>query len=422
MHNQCVCHITNLIVGDGLKELSPSIASIRNAVRYIRSSPARLKRFKEVVEEEQIESKALLCMDVPTRWNSTYLMLEAALKFKKAFEKLEDDLYYRSHFLDARIDGPPNDSDWMNASIFVRFLKTFYDLTLKVSGTLYATSNYVLQEICELKQELDILVDDGESLMCKMATNFMEKFDKYWGHPDKINPILFLVTVLDPRYKLDYLSYCARILFRSDVAVKLVDDIKNILMKLFNEYNDIAPPSLSTSTPEASTTSTKSPNHSASTNHTLGGYVKARTAQDGGLQKNDVERYLTEECEDVLLENFDVLGWWKINSGKFRILSRIAKDVLAVPMSTVASESAFSTSGRILDPFRSSLKAKTLERLICTKNWLSDSDDMSVCREFMDEIDTLKDSIDVENGNTKILSINYMFYSTVFTIYSLILT
>ena len=39
--------------------------------------------------------------------------------------KLEDNLYYRSHFLDARIDGPPVDSDWKNASIFVRFLKTF---------------------------------------------------------------------------------------------------------------------------------------------------------------------------------------------------------------------------------------------------------------------------------------------------------
>ena len=75
-----------------------------------------MKRFKEVVEEEQIESKALLCMDVPTRWNSTYLMLVTALKFKKAFEKMEDDLYYRSHFLDARIDGPPVDSDWTNAT------------------------------------------------------------------------------------------------------------------------------------------------------------------------------------------------------------------------------------------------------------------------------------------------------------------
>ena len=79
--------------------------------------------------------------------------------------------------------------------------------------------------------------------------------------------------------------------------------------------------------------------------------------------KRIVERYLSEACEGVLLENFDVLGWWKINSGKFKILSRIIKDVLVVPMLTVASKSAFSTSRRILDPFRSSLKAKLLSVL-----------------------------------------------------------
>ena len=76
LHNRCVFYITNLIIGDCLKELSPSIASIWNAVRYVRSSFARLKRFMEVVEEEQIESNALLCMDVQTRWNSTFFMLE----------------------------------------------------------------------------------------------------------------------------------------------------------------------------------------------------------------------------------------------------------------------------------------------------------------------------------------------------------
>ena len=121
-----------------------------------------------------------------------------------------------------------------------------------------------------------------------------------------------------------------------------------------------------------------------------------------------MERYLAEACEDVLLENFDVLGWWKINSGKFRILLRTAKDMLAFPISTVASESAFSTSGRILEPFRSSLKAKIIERLICTKIWLSNSNDLSVCQEFMDEIDSLKDPIAIENGNAEILTLHFI--------------
>ncbi|KAI9176223.1 hypothetical protein LWI28_000012 [Acer negundo] len=40
-------------------------------------------------------------------------------------------------------------------------------------------------------------------------------------------------------------------------------------------------------------------------------------------------------------------------------------------ISTVASESAFSTRGHILDPFRSSLTPKIVEGLILTGNWLS---------------------------------------------------
>ncbi|XP_062088979.1 zinc finger BED domain-containing protein RICESLEEPER 2-like [Humulus lupulus] len=81
-------------VTDGLKELNDAISSIRNAMRYVQSSPARLKRFKESCKDANIESKALLCLDVVTRWNSTYLMLESTIKFKKAFENLEADANY----------------------------------------------------------------------------------------------------------------------------------------------------------------------------------------------------------------------------------------------------------------------------------------------------------------------------------------
>ena len=91
---------------------------------------------------------------------------------------------------------------------------------------------------------------------------------------------------------------------------------------------------------------------------------KMHLATDSLESKSEVERYLADYvAEDS--PNFCILNWWKVNSSKYRLLSKVARDVLAIPLSTVASEFAFSTRSRVLDPFRSSLLPNTVEMLIC---------------------------------------------------------
>jgi hypothetical protein len=85
--------------------------------------------------------------------------------------------------------------------------------------------------------------------------------------------------------------------------------------------------------------------------------------------KNELEKYLVEDNGDED-DNFDLLLWWKQNCARFLVLSRMVRDVFATPVSTVTSESAFSTGGRVFDTFRSCLNPETAEALICTQNWL----------------------------------------------------
>ena len=101
---------------------------------------------------------------------------------------------------------------------------------------------------------------------------------------------------------------------------------------------------------------------------------------------NDVDRYLVDESINPMTRSFEVLLWWKDNANRYSILSLIARDILAIPISTVASESAFSTSGRILDSFRSSLSPKMVEALVCTQSWLKRNNEGIQIGGFLDEI------------------------------------
>ncbi|XP_022894049.1 zinc finger BED domain-containing protein RICESLEEPER 2-like [Olea europaea var. sylvestris] len=334
LHVRCTSHIINLIVKEGLKEFNPSIDSIHNAVKYFRSSPSWLTKFKCCIEREKIASTKLAILDVPTRWNSTFLMLDSGK------EK----------------EGPPTSYDWEKARKFVKFLRTFYDVTLKFSASLSVTSNIYFHEVCKIEQILKKMGEKRNYLLSSIANSMKIKFDKYWGKVDKMNKILIVAVVLDPRYKLEFVVHCIGILYDS---VK-VEATKNEVMKLlYALYNQQKGWQRSNNGPSGSGNGGDESNDG-----------KLKTTKMDFSGKDEVQRYLMESTEDASDENFDILNWWKINKSIFEILSEVARDVLVIPVSTVASESAFSTGGRILDPFRSSLTPKTVEALICTQNWL----------------------------------------------------
>ena len=93
VHMRCFAHILNLVVNEGLKDANLVIKRVRKAVKYVRNSPTRLKKIREYSDLVGVECKSSLSLDVPTRWNSTYLVLKTACSYKKSFQVFKEQKF-----------------------------------------------------------------------------------------------------------------------------------------------------------------------------------------------------------------------------------------------------------------------------------------------------------------------------------------
>lgn len=355
LHMRCCAHIANLIVKDGLKEQVDVIDKVRTIVKFVRSSPSRMRLFKEEALMMKVDSKCTLVSDVPTRWNYTYVMLDVALKYKQVFPRLDiprDD------------DGLGHLSaeEWAKVEVIVAFLKDFYDFTNSVSGSSDVTVSAVYLYIGGIVHLLNEQVVNDDAICRSMAVQMKKKCDKYWDDIKKMNMFVFVGMLLDPMYKFNVLKCSLQRLYGEEKGYELAMQVRGRTKEIFEEYRTMYTPSSSSS--EVGSSIKLRPR--ADLRHlppTL--FIKSVTSDAsklnesvGSMHASELDRYLDDD--DVNCHDYDVLTWWKMNGHRFPILARMARDVLAIPVTTVPSESAFSAGGRTIDQFRSKLDPKVM--------------------------------------------------------------
>ncbi|KAK3915749.1 Putative AC9 transposase [Frankliniella fusca] len=84
---------------------------------------------------------------------------------------------------------------------------------------------------------------------------------------------------------------------------------------------------------------------------------------------DEVEKYvlLAKCCYPV--RSTDILQWWKEKSSELPVLSRVARIILATPVSSSASDRNFSVAGRLITPRRNCLAADTVDVLLFLHNY-----------------------------------------------------
>ncbi|XP_078153675.1 zinc finger BED domain-containing protein RICESLEEPER 2-like [Carex rostrata] len=318
-HVRCCAHILNLIVQDGLGKIENCIIKIREGVKYLRKSPSRLFKFGEQAIQLGINTRRSLCSDVKTRWNSTHRMLQSAIYYKSTLER------YAKR--DTDFKWLPTELEWANAE-------------------------KVKRAICDAYGSAD-------EFLSTMSQVMFEKFEKYWG---EVSLLMTIASILDPRFKMNLIGFCFKKLYQSHEVEARIEEVRSKVELFFQKYEKDY--MASNKLPVFLTSNQDGTSLDTPLEDDYFNFVIENQTEEN--PKTDLEVYLEEKVLVVGQgKNFNVLEWWKVNCVKFPILSLFTRDILGIPISTVASESAFSAGGRVLDDYRSSLTKDMVELLIC---------------------------------------------------------
>ncbi|KAI3813486.1 hypothetical protein L1987_18211 [Smallanthus sonchifolius] len=130
----------------------------------------------------------------------------------------------------------------------------------------------------------------------------------------------------------------------------------------------------------------------------------------GTTPSSELGRYQATDFISTLrseeFENFDILSWWQGKESQYPVLAAMARDLLTVQASTVASESAFSLSGRVLSIRRTRLTPESMDMCICLKDHLDAAERVQHVAKLEGELDVEQEihEFEVEHGAATPLS------------------
>ncbi|GFZ11594.1 hypothetical protein Acr_22g0009920 [Actinidia rufa] len=292
-------------------------------------------------------------------WHNTAFQLKNALDLQNMGEfssqKVRD-------FYDV-----PSADEWKKVECVYKLVERLYYVAKSVFLTKYSTANIFLHNLQELQTILSQESISSDSFASNVAKKMLQRLDKYM---DDMFLVLAIASVMDPRCKMTYIEYISSKSEISDgnsQSTLVLDAVRS----LFGDYV----------------------NHDFERVHSMGDSTSsdsekefARTVERGSCNanwfqeynqfiestsqpsKSELDRYL-EEPVLSWSQDFNVLRWWRAESPKYPILSKMARDFLAIPMSVATSYDAFKAEPIKADTRLLAFGRDLRDALMCTRTW-----------------------------------------------------
>lgn len=203
-HWGCFAHCLNLVVQSGLKDINHITKKKKSTVSFFRRSSYASCQLKATQEKMQLPVLKLKT-DVPTRWNSTFLMMQRILSTKVA---VVATLAIIGNKFQAPSDGDENEiipmtnHDWQIAEESINVLEIFDIITNVISAEKKVTASAVMIFYKQITKHLVAIVDNNIILpeTKKLAETLLNLSRKRFESVED-NELIAQCTILDPRFK-----------------------------------------------------------------------------------------------------------------------------------------------------------------------------------------------------------------------------
>jgi hypothetical protein len=275
-----------------------------------------------------------LIRDVCTRWNSTNAMIERAIKLKDAYQSMcRNEPPLEAYVLD--------EAEWAYLEKLHGVLAGFDKMTETVSGSFFPTLNRAMSVYNRLIDNLeDFIRDVDDPLLKEAADQGRTKLLKYYSKTDS-TPVYAVATAMDPRMRYNWWKAQG---WDEYVQVS-IDAVKSVWE---DQYKGKEGPRL------------------------LDSEIAKEMALYGIKQQaGELEEYTNEGATLITCKTEPPeLLYWRSQEERWPNLANMARDFLAIPVTSTPAERCFSQAKFILPSERNALLPASVQRLVLVDSWL----------------------------------------------------
>ncbi|XP_072400374.1 E3 SUMO-protein ligase ZBED1-like [Diabrotica undecimpunctata] len=217
-HIPCYAHTLNLVCQNSMKncpELVELLDKVKKIVSWFKQSVVASDELRNASPNKKV------IQSVPTRWNSTFNMVERFLELRPII----NDIINRHPSAPIMVTA----AEVEILSEMCNILKPLHTATEEISGETYLTGSLCIPITSITRKKLEAITTD-KKLTNQLKVEVLKEFDKRFGQIEQFS-LLGLATLLDPRFKKMYLKNAL-------ACSKYINIVNARLRLLENETND----------------------------------------------------------------------------------------------------------------------------------------------------------------------------------------